>query len=108
MQAQPTTLRKIPPAFTLIRDLSVGVEALDSLAALALRIQAIRAKRGLSIVPCVAAYDGSDTFEGFNVKVATPPDGASEWVGTVVLPHSQAAQLRAAIQQAGKPLRRAA
>lgn len=100
--------RDIPANFTLIRELAIGAEAHPTLDALALRIQAIRAKRGLSIAPCIAAYDGSDYFEGFNVKVALPPDGAPEWVGTVVLPHKHADRLRAAIQQAGKPLRRAA
>lgn len=100
--------RNVPADFTLIRDLGHGAEPHASLTSVALRIQALRAKRGLSIVPCVAVYDGSDTFEGFNVKVALQPDGAPEWVGTVVLPHAQADRLRAAIQQAGKPLRRAA
>ncbi|PVM90682.1 hypothetical protein [Caulobacter endophyticus] len=99
--------RDVPPPFTLIRDWSGGAEQHQSLDGLALRIQAIRAKRGLTITPCIAAYDGGDEFEGFNVSV-TPRGGSPEWAATIVVPHGQLDALKAAIQRAAKPLQRAA
>lgn len=96
------------PHFTLIRELGIGVESHPSLEAVALRIQALRARKALSVAPCVASYDGSDTFEGFNIKVGDRAGGPTDWIATLVLPHAQASRLQAAIRAAGKPLREAA
>ncbi|PLR25085.1 hypothetical protein SGCZBJ_12685 [Caulobacter zeae] len=93
--------------FTLIRDWAGGVEHHQNLDGLALRIQAIRARRGLTITPCIGAHDAGDEFEGFNVSV-TPRGGSPEWVATIVLPHAQLDALKGAIQRAAKPLQRAA
>ncbi|MDR7230610.1 hypothetical protein J2X45_001701 [Caulobacter sp. BE264] len=100
--------REAIPPFTLIRGLGVGVEEHPSLEAVALRIQALRGKQALSVAPCVGAYDTSETFQGFNIKVGDRAGGPTDWIATVVLPHADGPQLQAAIRAAGKPLRRAA
>lgn len=95
-----------PQLPTLIGALPAPPETFATIEDLARRVHELRDRQGVDLRPCVAAYDGSDTFPAVNIYLTSKAGGRS-LLATAALQAHGAAQLMAAIQ-ATRPSARAA